>query len=43
MSVPFEPAAARGINFADPLLAIQWPLPVSVISATDRALPGFVR
>lgn len=43
MSVPFEPAAARGIAAEDPLLAIEWPLPVSVISTKDRALPGFVR
>ncbi len=43
MSVAFEPKAARGIDAADPVLAIRWPLPVSVISAADRALPGFVR
>ncbi len=43
MSVPFEAAAARGIDAADAALAIEWPLPVSVISASDRALPGFVR
>jgi dTDP-4-dehydrorhamnose 3,5-epimerase len=43
MSVPFEPGAARGLLAADPLLAIAWPLPVSVISANDRALPGFSR
>ena len=43
MSVAFEPKAARGIDAADPVLAIRWPLPVSVISAADRALPGFER
>ena len=43
MSVAFEPKAARGIDAADPTLAIRWPLPVSVISAADSALPGFIR
>jgi dTDP-4-dehydrorhamnose 3,5-epimerase len=35
------PEAACGIRFDDPALAVRWPLPVSVISERDRALPDF--
>jgi dTDP-4-dehydrorhamnose 3,5-epimerase len=34
-------AAARGIRFDDPSLAVCWPLPVSVISERDRGWPSF--
>ncbi len=37
MNVPFTPGHDRGLRFDDPSLAIAWPLPVSVISAKDRA------
>ncbi len=37
-----EPLAARGLRYDDPSLAIPWPLPVEVISAKDRAWPGFL-
>ncbi len=37
----YAPAHERGINFADPDLALPWPKPpgVVVVSAKDRALP----
>jgi dTDP-4-dehydrorhamnose 3,5-epimerase len=35
----YTPAAARGIRHDDPAVAITWPLPVSVVSARDRAWP----
>lgn len=41
MGAFFEPSASAGLRFDDPALAIAWPLPVSVISDRDRALPGF--
>ncbi|MCK9895605.1 dTDP-4-dehydrorhamnose 3,5-epimerase family protein [Frankia sp. AgB32] len=37
MNVPFTPGHDRGLRFDDPRLAIAWPLPVSVVSAKDRA------
>ena len=39
ISARYAPEAARGIAFDSPALGIPWPLPVSVISARDRALP----
>lgn len=36
MSDWYEPAAARGVRWDDPLLGVRWPLAVSVISAKDR-------
>jgi dTDP-4-dehydrorhamnose 3,5-epimerase len=39
ISAPYEPSGARGINAADPRLAIPWPLSVSMISPRDKALP----
>jgi dTDP-4-dehydrorhamnose 3,5-epimerase len=39
LSAAHAPAAARGLRFDDPGLAIDWPLPVSRISDRDRALP----
>jgi dTDP-4-dehydrorhamnose 3,5-epimerase len=41
ISVPYAPDAARGIAYDSPALAIPWPLPVTTISARDRALPAF--
>jgi len=40
MSVPYEPASARGIRFDDPALAIPWPVADPLVSARDRALPA---
>ena len=35
MSTAYIPDAARGVRWDDPLLQIQWPLPVSIISQKD--------
>lgn len=40
MSAPYHPAAARGIRWNDPALAIEWPLPnAAILSDADSALP----
>lgn len=39
ISSPYVPAAAAGVRHDDPALAIQWPLPPSVISERDRTWP----
>lgn len=39
ISTPYEPASARSVSAKDPALAIQWPLPVSRMSARDREAP----
>jgi dTDP-4-dehydrorhamnose 3,5-epimerase len=39
VSEPFAPDRERGLRYNDPALAIQWPLPVSVISDKDRSWP----
>jgi dTDP-4-dehydrorhamnose 3,5-epimerase len=36
------PAAAAGVRYDDPAFAIDWPLPVSVISEKDRSWPDFL-
>ena len=41
MSTPYRPGFDGGINYADPRLAIPWPLPVAAISDRDRALSAF--
>lgn len=41
MSSTYAPEHARGFRHDDPELLIEWPLPVSVISEKDRALPPF--
>ena len=35
----YAPSAARGLRFDDPALGLSWPLPVTVVSARDRAWP----
>ncbi len=40
ISAPYRPAAARGVRYDDPQLAIAWPLRPTVISARDRDLPA---
>jgi len=40
ISPEYHPEGARGIRHDDPILAITWPLPISVISERDRTLPG---
>lgn len=42
ISARYAPAAAAGIAFDSPALAIPWPLPVTEISARDRSLAAFV-
>jgi dTDP-4-dehydrorhamnose 3,5-epimerase len=37
----YVPAAAKGILYNDPVLAIEWPLPVSVISDQDQNWPNY--
>lgn len=39
VSAPYTPAAEGGVRYSDPLLAIRWPLPVSVISTKDNCWP----
>ena len=39
ISALYRPAAARGVRYDDPQLAIAWPLRPTVISARDRDLP----
>ena len=41
MSAYYEPTAARGVRWNDPIFGIDWPLPVSVISTRDRDYPDF--
>lgn len=38
-SAPYAPAAARGVRYDDPALAIRWPLAVAVISGQDSDWP----
>ncbi len=39
MSEFFVPEAGRGLHWADPVLAVAWPLPDPVVSERDRAHP----
>jgi dTDP-4-dehydrorhamnose 3,5-epimerase len=39
VSVPYAPEHERGLRYDDPLLEVHWPLPVTEISAKDRAWP----
>ena len=39
VSGSYEPTAERGLRYDDPMLGLEWPLPVSVISAKDSAWP----
>ncbi|MDT3441342.1 dTDP-4-dehydrorhamnose 3,5-epimerase family protein [Pseudofrankia sp. BMG5.37] len=39
MNVPFQPGHDRGLRHDDPVLGIDWPLPVTVISDKDRSWP----
>ncbi len=41
MSEFYAPNSAAGLRWNDPLLAIEWPLPVSVISPQDAAYADF--
>lgn len=39
VSAFYAPDAARGVRYDDPALAIEWPLPVTLISAQDKSWP----
>ena len=41
MSVPYVPAAARGVRWDDPAFGIAWPVEVRVIADRDRAYADF--
>jgi dTDP-4-dehydrorhamnose 3,5-epimerase len=41
ISAFYEPLAASGLRHDDPYFAISWPLPVTAMSAKDRAWPDF--
>lgn len=40
-SSPYAPAAARGVRHDDPKFGVRWPVPITVISAADRAWPDY--
>lgn len=42
MSAPYESGAKAGISVIDPSLAIDWPLPISMLSTEDAQLPTLV-
>jgi dTDP-4-dehydrorhamnose 3,5-epimerase len=35
----YEPSAERGLRYDDPVLGIEWPLPVTAISDKDASWP----
>lgn len=39
ISERYQPQAARGVRYDDPLFGIRWPAPVEVIAARDRGYP----
>jgi dTDP-4-dehydrorhamnose 3,5-epimerase len=39
MSTPFMADASTGVRWDDPAFAIQWPLPITVISEKDQGYP----
>lgn len=39
----YEPSAARGLRWNDPLLGVRWPLDVQVMSPKDRGYPDSTR
>lgn len=43
IDVPFQPGAARGAPWNDPLIAIDWPFPPVVVSTRDRDWPRVSR
>lgn len=40
-TVPYAPAAARGVRYDDPLFGIAWPAAVRIISEADKNWPAF--
>ncbi|MCC7272786.1 MAG: dTDP-4-dehydrorhamnose 3,5-epimerase [Alphaproteobacteria bacterium] len=43
VSAFYAPAAARGVRWDDPALAIAWPMPPTRISVADRSWPALAR
>ena len=41
MTETYQPGLASGVRYNDPAFKIDWPLPVSRMSAADRAFPDF--
>lgn len=39
VSAPYTPQAEGGVRYSDPMLGIEWPLPVTVISDKDASWP----
>jgi dTDP-4-dehydrorhamnose 3,5-epimerase len=37
----YNPQSEGGLNYLDPIIGIEWPLPVSLISDRDQNLPMF--
>lgn len=37
----YAPESARGVRYDDPAFAVNWPLPVSIISDADRSWPDY--
>lgn len=42
MSTFYAPEYARGLRWNDPRFQIEWPLPVTVMSARDQGYPDFI-
>ncbi|HRI37858.1 MAG TPA: dTDP-4-dehydrorhamnose 3,5-epimerase family protein, partial [Nitrospira sp.] len=41
MSEFYAPSAARGIRWDDPILHIEWPEPIVIVSEKDQMWPQF--
>lgn len=41
ISAPYHGESARGIRWNDPRFAVQWPVPVRMISERDQSYPDF--
>jgi dTDP-4-dehydrorhamnose 3,5-epimerase len=39
MGGPYTPGFERGVRYDEPLVGIEWPLPVTVIDQKDQAWP----
>lgn len=37
----YQPAAARGVRYDDPVFGIAWPLPISIVSQKDQHWPNY--
>lgn len=40
VTAPYTPSAERGVRFDDPALAIEWPTPITTVSAKDTGWPA---